>query len=65
MWGISWPNLAMMMFDSTASLLGPTETDTTPPVLNGRQTAGGRHTTPPMNFGTFLKTMHEIQDHRQ
>lgn len=66
MWGISLPNLQMMLADSVASLIHTDENNT------GEQGVGlqatktpGTHTTPPMNFGDFLKTMHKIQDSRQ
>lgn len=68
MWGISYPNLQMMMADSVAVLLHTDENGSqTTPGAQPRNAAPtpGTHTTPPMNFGEFLKKMHEIQDHRK
>ena len=67
MWGISYPNLQMMMADSVAVLL---HTDGGSPAgqsvqANGVAQVPGTHTTLPMNFSEFLKKMHEIQDHRK
>ena len=66
MWGISYPNLQMMLADAVAVLMPPPEDYAAP--AQGRMTMqqqGERHTTPPMSFGAFLKTMHDIQDHKR
>ncbi len=69
MWGISYPNLQMMMVDSVAVLLHTEGNNGGSagqgvPAASSSQTPG-THTTPPMNFGQFLKKMHEIQDHHK
>lgn len=66
MWGISLPNLQMMLADSVAVLLNLEGRDGEGSVPQAAAPSkGGTHTTPPMNFGAFLKMMHEIQDHRK
>lgn len=66
MWGVSYPNLQMMLADAVAVLMPPPE-DSGTPAPRGQIVAqpGTRHTTPPMSFGDFLKTMHDIQDNKR
>lgn len=65
MWGISYPNLQMMLADAVAVLMPPPEDYVAPARGRMEMQPGERHTTPPMSFGAFLKTMHDIQDHKR